>query len=168
MQSNSKTLLGFLSKSKLILLCALGLAFVLVLLHVLRSRLLVLNNSFEWYGGGIAILFTGVGIWLARKLIEPKVQEVIIEKEVFVPVTEEFVPDEKNLQFINLSKREMDVLQLMALGLSNDEIADKLFVSTNTVKTHSSNIFVKLDVKRRIQAVEKAKQLKIIASTHSY
>jgi DNA-binding CsgD family transcriptional regulator len=168
MQSNDKTLFSFLSKSKLIVLCALGLAIVLVLLHVLRSRLLILNNFFEWYGGAIAILFTGLGIWLAKKLIDPKVHEVIIEKEVFVPVPNDFIPDEKNLAFINLSKREIDVLELMALGLSNDEIAAKLFVSTNTIKTHSSNIFVKLDVKRRIQAVEKAKQLKIIASAKSY
>jgi ATP/maltotriose-dependent transcriptional regulator MalT len=63
---------------------------------------------------------------------------------------------------LGLSNREIEVLQLMAAGLSNQEIANQLYVSLNTVKTHSAKLFEKMDVKRRTQAIEKAKRLQII------
>jgi two-component system, NarL family, response regulator LiaR len=109
------------------------------------------------YIGAIAIIFTSLGIWLALKLTKPKT--IIIEKEVFVdkPVAG-FVPGEKTLQQSGISKREWEVLAAMAEGLSNQEIADRLFVSLNTIKTHSSNLFEKMDVKRRTQAIEKGKR----------
>lgn len=114
----------------------------------------------------IALLFTGLGIWLALKLMKPKtqVETVIVEKTVYEKVwtDEELQAIETEKQKLGLSSRELEVLQLMAQGLSNQEIADQLFLSLPTVKTHTSNLFFKLDVKRRTQAIEKARQLKII------
>jgi ATP/maltotriose-dependent transcriptional regulator MalT len=127
---------------------------------------LLINHSYEIYILCIALLFTGLGIWLALKLMKPKtqVETVIVEKTVYEKVwtDEELQAIEKEKQKLGLSSRELEVLQLMAQGLSNQEIADQLFLSLPTVKTHTSNLFFKLDVKRRTQAIEKAKQLKII------
>ena len=86
----------------------------------------------------------------------------IVEKEIFIETGGPFELNQKEIDKLGISKRELDVLNLMATGSSNEEIAAKLFVSLNTVKTHSSNLFLKLDVKRRTQAVEKAKRLSII------
>jgi NarL family two-component system response regulator LiaR len=115
----------------------------------------------DLYVGAIAILFTAVGVWAGLKLVGKK--EVIVVKEVAVPIDREnFVLNENILNQTGLSKREYEVLELMAAGLSNQQIADKLFVSLNTVKTHSSRVFEKLEVSRRTQAVEKAKSLGLI------
>ena len=123
---------------------------------------LILDHALDIYIGAIALIFTGLGIWLALKLAKPKTQTVIVEKEIY-RATDEFVLNEAELEKLGLSRRELEVLQHMADGLSNGEIAEKIFVSLNTVKTHSSKIFEKLDVKRRTQAVEKAKRIGIIA-----
>ncbi len=142
------------------------MAALLVLLRWLQLRLIILEHAFELYAAAIAIIFTALGIWLALRLTKPKVRTVIVEKPVYlekeIPATPPFQLNEKALNQSGISKRELEVLQLIAEGCSNQEIADRLFVSLNTVKTHSSNLFVKLDVKRRIQAIEKAKQLNII------
>lgn len=74
-----------------------------------------------------------------------------------------FILNETELQRLGISKREHEVLELIAKGLSNQEIADKLFVSLNTIKTHTSNLFLKLEVSRRTQAIQKAKELRLIA-----
>lgn len=153
----------FFSGGRSILFYATSLALLLLLLHWLQSRLLVIHTSFELYAGAIAVVFTALGIWLAKKLSAPRIEKVVIRQEVPVPQPGNFTVDQTAIERFNLSKRELEVLDLMAKGLSNSEIAEKLFVSTNTVKTHSSNLFVKLDAKRRTQAVEKAKQLKIIS-----
>lgn len=145
---------------KSILIYAFLMAVLLLLLKWLEWRFLIMRHAFEMYAGIIAIVFTGLGIWLALKLSNPKTETLILEKEIYVTVPQEI--DEKAIANYELSKRELEVLELMAKGLSNQEIAEALFVSLNTIKTHSSNIFAKLDVKRRTQAVEKAKQLKII------
>ena len=71
--------------------------------------------------------------------------------------------DQTRLDERGISRREYEVLELMAKGFSNQEIADRLFVSLNTIKTQSSNLFLKLDVNRRTQAVQKAKELQLIA-----
>jgi ATP/maltotriose-dependent transcriptional regulator MalT len=92
-----------------------------------------------------------------------KVETLIVEKPVYVSATNDFTPNEAEIEKLSISKRELEVLQLMAEGLSNKEIAEKLFVSLNTIKTHSSKLFEKLEVKRRTQAVEKAKKSGIIA-----
>jgi len=141
---------NFLARNKSTLLYGTCLAMLLFLLKWLELRFIIINHSFEIYIGAIAIIFTGLGIWLALKLARPKIETVIVEKEIY------------ELNKLNLSKREMEVLQLMSEGLSNQEIALRLFVSLNTIKTHSSKLFEKLDVARRTQAVDKAKKLNII------
>jgi ATP/maltotriose-dependent transcriptional regulator MalT len=103
-----------------------------------------------------------LGIWLALKLSKPKIETIVVEKEVYVPRTEEFVLNTTLVSQLELSKREMEILNLLAQGYSNQEIAATLFISLSTVKTHNQNLFEKLDVKRRIQAVEKAKRLQLI------
>jgi DNA-binding CsgD family transcriptional regulator len=147
-------------KYKTVLLYGSSLALLLFLLRWLELRFIIFSYSLELFTAGIAILFTGLGIWLTLKLSKPKKETIIIEKEVVV--TPGSVINETEAALFNLSKRELEVLQLMAKGLSNAEIAEQLFVSLNTIKTHSSKIFEKLEVKRRTQAVEKAKQLNII------
>lgn len=154
---------SFFSKNKLVLLYGASLAVIMLLLKWLEWRFLIIDHSFEVYIGAIALIFTVLGIWLARKLTKPKTETIIIEKEVYVvKPAGQFSPDEKILQKFGISKRECEVLELMSEGLSNQEIADKLFVSLNTVKTHSSNLFLKLDVKRRTQAIEKGKRVGLL------
>lgn len=148
-------------KHKQIILYGATLATLLFLLKWLELRFIIINHSFEIYAGAIAFLFTGLGIWLALKLTKPKVETRIVEKEVVLH-QKEFILNQPELEKLGLSKRELEVLELMSKGMSNQEIAGQLFVSLNTIKTHSSKIFEKLDVKRRTQAVEKAKRLSII------
>ena len=138
-----------------------SLAVLLFALRWLELRFLIFSNALEVFTGAIAVIFTALGVWLALKLAKPKT--IVVEKEVQVYVpADTFVRDAKTLTATGLSPRELEVLELMAQGLSNTEIADKLFVSLNTVKTHGSKIFEKLDVKRRTQAVETAKRMRII------
>jgi len=155
-------MLSALVKNKWMILYGSGLALLLFLLRWLELRFIILNHALDIYIGAIALIFTGLGIWLALKLAKPKTQTVIIEKEIY-RTADEFIINEAELERLAISRRELEVLQLMAEGLSNGEIAERLFVSLNTVKTHSSKIFEKLDVKRRTQAVEKAKRLGLIA-----
>ncbi|HEY8968240.1 MAG TPA: LuxR C-terminal-related transcriptional regulator [Puia sp.] len=152
-----------LVKHKSIILYGVALALLTFLLKWLEWRLVIFDYAIEIYIGAIALVFTGLGIWLAMKLTKPRVETVVIEKPVYIekkPVDEEAVARE--LARMDLSRRELEVLELMAQGLSNQEIAEKLFVSLNTIKTHTSRLFEKMDVKRRTQAVEKAKRLNII------
>lgn len=152
----------FLQRHKQNILYGILLAFLLFMLKWLELRLLIISHSFEVYAGIIAVTFTALGIWLALKLARPKIQTTVIEKEVFVNTDAPFTLNENALSRLNMSRRELEVLQLMATGLSNQEIADRLFVSLNTVKTHSARLFEKMEVKRRTQAVEKAKRLSLI------
>jgi DNA-binding CsgD family transcriptional regulator len=140
-----------------------SLAVLLFLMKWLEYRFILIDHAFEIYIGAIAIVFTLLGIWLALKLSSPKVKTIQVEKEVYIYANDNFVLNETALTQLNLSRREMEVLQLMADGLSNQEIAARLFLSLNTVKTHSSRLFEKLEVERRTQAVDKAKKLGIIA-----
>jgi ATP/maltotriose-dependent transcriptional regulator MalT len=100
--------------------------------------------------------------WLALKLTDKKTETIIIEKEVYISNNHKFQINDKALDQTGLSKRELEVLGLISDGLSNEEIAEKLFISLNTIKTHTSNLFEKLEVKRRTQATEKAKRLGLI------
>lgn len=141
---------------KTILLYGLALAVLIFLLKVVEYRFFVRDLSLEFYIGVIAIVFTGIGIWSGLKLTSKKM--------VMVPTpATPFQLNEAELKKSGISKREYEVLELMAQGLSNQEIADKLFVSLNTVKTHTSSLFLKLETKRRTQAVQKAKDLRLIA-----
>ena len=139
---------------KTVLIYSLAMAVLISLLKLLEYRFFIHDFSLEFYLGVIALLFTGVGIWLGLKLTRQKV--------VVVTPQSDFKVNEEVLRQSGLSKREYEVLELMAKGCSNQEIADKLFVSLNTIKTHSSNLFIKLDVKLRTQAIQKAKELALI------
>jgi len=152
----------FLARNRSIIIYGLSLACVLLLLKWLEWRFIIIDYSFEIYAGFIAVIFTALGIWLALKLSKPKTATVYIEKEVRVNDKTEFIVNEAELNRLGLSKRELEVLQLMAQGLSNQQIAEQLFVSLNTIKTHSSNVFEKMEVQRRTQAVDKAKKLGLI------
>jgi DNA-binding NarL/FixJ family response regulator len=151
-----------ISRNKNLILYGLGLALALALLRWLEFRFLVIDHDTDLYIGIIAVLFTALGIWVAQKLSTPKTKTIVIEKEVHVTPPVSFVRNEKEIEKMGISKREIEVLELMAEGLSNQEIAAKIFISLNTVKTHNSKILEKLDVKRRTQAIEKAKRLNII------
>lgn len=154
--------MNFLSKHKTLFLYGASMAIVLFLLKWLELRFVIIDHAMEIYIGAIAVIFTALGIWLALKLAKPKVETRVIEKEVFIRDTSDFVFNQKEVDQLGLSKRELEVLELMSQGLSNEEIGQKLFVSLSTIKTHSSKLFEKLDVKRRTQAVEKGKRLNII------
>lgn len=142
-----------------LLLYGLSLSLLLFVLKWMQWKFMVIENSVDIYVGLIAVFFTLLGIWVARQMTKPKV--TIIEKEVYVQHPEAFVLNEEELSRLGLSPREWDVLQLITRGLSNAEIAEKLFVSLSTVKTHASNVFLKMEVRSRTQAIEKAKRLKI-------
>ena len=146
------------SKHKMAILYGICLAILLFLLKWLELRLLIFDHALEIYIGSIAIIFTLIGIWLALKLTTPKTKTIIVEKEIYIQKNEDFEVDKAKIDVLGLSKRELEVLELMAKGLSNQEIASALFVSLNTIKTHCSNLFEKLEVKRRTQAIEKAKK----------
>lgn len=154
--------LTFFPKHKTTITYSISLALLLFLLKWLELRFIIFDHSFEIYVGAIAVIFTSLGIWLALKLSKPKVETVVIEKEVFIARNENFVLNEAKVAELELSKRELEVLTLMAEGCSNQEIAARLFVSLSTVKTHNQNLFEKLDVKRRTQAIEKGKRLSLI------
>ncbi|MGV3631811.1 MAG: response regulator transcription factor [Bacteroidota bacterium] len=152
----------FRTRHKEFLIYGASMAGVLLLLKVLEANFIVFNYRLDFFIGAIAIVFTVLGIWLALKLVKPKIETRIVEKEVYIDSSAPAEINRNEIARLGISKRELDVLNLMASGLSNEEIAGQLFISLNTVKTHSSNIFIKLDVKRRTQAIEKAKQLNII------
>lgn len=145
-----------------IILYGLILAILVFALKWLQWKFLIVDNAIDIYIGLVALFFTVLGIWVATQLVKPKVQTVIVEKEVFVAQTEEFTINETELKKLNLSSREYEVLQLLARGYSNTDIAESLFLSLSTIKTHVSNLYLKMDVKSRTQAIDKAKRLKII------
>ena len=130
----------------------LAMAILIFLLKYLEYRLLVCDLTIEFYVGIVAVMFTILGVWVGVRLTRKKV----------VLVGSKFILNENELHRLEISKREHEVLELMAQGFSNQEIADKLFLSLNTIKTHSSNLFLKLEVKRRTQAVQKGKELRLI------
>lgn len=134
-----------------------------ILIAVLKwteYRFLVLEHSIEIYGGLTAATFAVLGIWLGLKLTGKQQKSVV--KEVPVPTREPFIPDERKRENLSITRRELEILELIARGMSNREIAEKLFVSENTVKTHSSRVFDKLGAKRRTQAVQLGKEFGLL------
>jgi two-component system, NarL family, response regulator LiaR len=131
------------------------------ILKWLQWKFLIVDNSLDIYIGLIAVFFTALGTWGATHLVKPKIQTVVLEKEVYLPQPGTFTLNETELQKLNLSTREYEVLQLLTKGHSNAAIAEQLFLSLSTIKTHVSNLFVKMEVKSRTQAIEKAKRLNI-------
>jgi DNA-binding NarL/FixJ family response regulator len=138
-----------------ILLYGLCGGLLITVLKLTEYRFLVLEHSVEIYGGLIAAIFAGLGIWLGLTLTRTKAKN---EPESVGP----FTPDEQRIGELGITPRELEILGLIAAGLSNREIADRLFVSENTVKTHSSRLFDKLGARRRTQAVQLGKQAHII------
>lgn len=122
------------------------------LLKLVEYKYFVRELPLEYYIGIIAVLFAILGVWAGQRLTRVKV----------IDTSAPFELDESNLSLLGISKRELEVLELLSAGMSNREIAEKLFVSTSTVKTHVSNILAKLDASRRTQAIRKAKELRII------
>jgi DNA-binding CsgD family transcriptional regulator len=137
---------------KTIILYGAALAALTGILKFIEYRYLVRDLSLEFYLGVVAVLCAGLGVWAGLRLTRRKV----------IIANPDFKLNEAELQRLGISKREYEVLELMAQGLSNQEIADKLFVSLNTVKTHSSNLFMKLDARRRTQAVQRAKEFGLL------
>ncbi|HKO61091.1 MAG TPA: LuxR C-terminal-related transcriptional regulator [Pyrinomonadaceae bacterium] len=144
---------------KHVLIYGLCGGLLIVALKLIEYRFLVVEHSIEIYGGVVAALFAVVGIWLGLKLTRKK--ETVVVREVAVPAPP-FRVNQTRLQELGITRREHEILELIASGLSNREIANKLFVSENTVKTHSSRLFDKLSAKRRTQAVQIGKQLGLI------
>jgi len=152
-------------RSKWLYIICIGIVFGLLfaVLQWSHYRFLVLNHAFEIYALLLGVLFTGVGIWAGQQLVRRKVEivEKVVEKEI---VIEKYAPAPEIsrgeiMKRAGLSEREAEVLGLIAAGLSNQEIADRLFLSLSTVKTHVSNIFIKLEVTRRTQAIRKAQEM---------
>ena len=137
---------------KSIILYGVAMAVLMGILKFIEYRFFVRDLSLELYIGLVAVIFIALGVWIGRHLTK---------KKVAVPDVG-FTPDTDELKRLSITKREYEVLELIALGLSNQEIADKIFVSTSTIKTHSSSLFMKLDARRRTQAVRRAKELRIL------
>ena len=150
-----------LLKSRHVLLYGTLMAVMVFALKWLQWKYLITDYSLDIYVGLIAVFFTLLGLWVATQLARPKIRTVVVEKEVYLTPPEEFSVNETELKKLNLTSREHEVLQLLTQGYSNAEIGEKLFLSVSTIKTHVSNLFVKLDVKNRVRAVEKARRLKI-------
>ncbi len=145
---------------KHVLLYGLIAGVLIVVLQLIEYRWLVIEHSVEIYGGLVAAVFASLGIWLGLKLTRRT--ETIVVREVMVPAPANFVRDDSKVESLGITPRELEILQLIAEGLSNKEIAGRVFVSENTVKTHSSRVFDKLGARRRTQAVQRGKELRLI------
>lgn len=151
---------------KTVLLYGIVGGVLIVALRLIEYRFLVIEHSLEIYGGLVALLFSGLGIWLGLKLTRTRVitREVRVPVEVPlpVPVGTPFQRNEAKVAQLGITRRELEILEAMASGLSNREIAERLFVSENTVKTHANRLFTKLSARRRTQAVQHAKEAGLI------
>jgi NarL family two-component system response regulator LiaR len=145
---------------KHVLLYGLLAGVLIAALKAIEYRWLVVEHSVEIYGGLVAALFATLGIWLGLKLTRRT--ETVVVREVMVPAPANFVRDDRKLESLGITPRELEILELIAKGLSNKEIAERVFVSENTVKTHSSRVFDKLGARRRTQAVQLGKELRLI------
>jgi DNA-binding CsgD family transcriptional regulator len=143
---------------KTIILYGIAMAALIGLLKYFEYSYFVRDLSIEFYIGAIAIMFVALGIWVGMRLTRAK---TVVVTEI-IPGNTEFEHDPARLKTLGISPREYEVLELISQGLSNKEISEKLFVSLSTVKTHSANLFIKLDVSRRTQAVQKARELRLI------
>jgi ATP/maltotriose-dependent transcriptional regulator MalT len=143
----------------IVLYGAIGGALIVVL-KLTEYRYLVIEHSVELYGALIAALFAGLGLWLGLTLTRRPA--TIVTEAAAVPAAGQFERDTARVAELGLTPRELEILELIASGLSNREIADKLFVSENTVKTHSSRVFDKLGARRRTQAVQIGKASRLI------
>lgn len=143
-----------------ILLYGFSISLLILGLKWLQWKFLILENAVDIYIALIAILFTLLGAWVASQLSKRK--PVIIEKEIIIQQSKPFVLNQTELDKLNLTDREYQILKLLVLGNSNADIAKQLFLSLSTVKTHVSNLYSKLNVKSRYQAIAKAKRIEIV------
>ena len=132
----------------------------IALLELIEYRFLVVEHSVEIYGALIAGLFAAFGIWLGLRITDAR--ERVVVQEVAAPAYSTFVRDARQVESLGITPRELEILELIASGLSNREIAEAVFVSENTVKTHSSRLFSKLGARRRTQAVQLGKEAGLI------
>ncbi len=144
---------------RVLLYGAIGGALIALLKYVEYQHFVRVYPT-EVYGGVVAVIFTVVGVYVGLRLTRHK--EVVVVKEVRVRESGPFALDQAKLKELGITPREHEILGLIAEGLSNREIGERLFVSENTVKTHSSRLFDKLAVNRRVQAVQKGKELGLI------
>lgn len=135
---------------------------LIVILKLTEYRFMVVEHSVEIYGALIAALFAGLGIWLGLTLTRKKPDVIIQEVPAQAAAADPFVVNQARVSQLGITARELEILGLIAAGLSNREIAGRLFVSENTVKTHSSRLFDKLGAKRRTQAVQIGKTARLI------
>jgi two-component system, NarL family, response regulator LiaR len=133
---------------------------LIALLQWTEYQFLVVEHSIEIYGGLIAATFAVLGIWLGLKLTAKR--QTIVVREVPVAAEGPFISDERKREDLHITRRELEILELIAQGLSTREIAEKLFVSESTVKTHSSRVFDKLGARRRTQAVQLGKEFGLL------
>ena len=151
---------------KIVLVYGLLGGILIAALKLIEYRFLVVEHSLEVYGGIVAVLFSALGIWLGLRLTRTRehvvVREVPVRVEVRVPSNGPFLLNTTHQQQLGITARELEILELMAAGLSNREIAERLYVSENTVKTHSAHVFGKLHARRRTQAVQLAKEAGLI------
>ncbi len=143
-----------------VVLYGLAGGVLIALLKVLEYKHFVRAYPTEIYGGLVAVIFSAVGIYFGLRL--SRTREVVVVKEVRVPEGGPFALDSEKLKELGITQREHEILGLIAEGLSNREIGERIFVSENTVKTHSSRLFAKLGVNRRVQAVQKGRELGLI------
>ena len=149
----------FIYDSKSIFLYAFSMAILVFVLNWLQWRYLISENSIDIYIGIIAVFFTAFGIWIATQLSNKYASGLI---EEVLSNTEHSQINERELSKFQFTSREYEVLQQISMGRSNSEIAENLFLSLSTVKTHASNLYSKFDVKSRTQAIEKANRLNIV------
>lgn len=145
---------------KTILLYGIIGGLLIAALKLAEYRFLVIEHSLEIYGGIVALIFSALGIWLGLKLT--RTRETVVVKEVAVRVAGPFVFDTARQERLGITDRELEIIQLLAEGLSNREMAGRMFVSENTVKTHAARVFEKLNAKRRTQAVQLAREAGLI------
>ena len=134
---------------------------LITVLKLAEYRFLVVEHSLEIYGGLVAATFAVLGIWLGLQLTGRR-ERVVVKEVPVAAIAEPFVLNQSKQQDLGITRREMEVLELIAQGMSNREIAGKLFVSENTVKTHSSRVFDKLGARRRTQAVQLGKEFGLL------
>jgi two-component system, NarL family, response regulator LiaR len=145
---------------KHVLLYGLLGGLLIALLKLIEYRWLMVEYSVEIYGALVAAVFASLGIWLGLRLTRHR--ETVVVREVQVVAPPGFERDQHKLEALGITPRELEVLELIAAGLSNREIAARLYLSENTIKTHSSRVFDKLGARRRTQAVQLGKGLRLI------
>ena len=128
------------------------MAVLIGLLKFVEYRFFVHDLSIEYYIGIIAVGFTALGIWAGKRITGPKI----------ILAHPDFTIDQSTMERLGISKREYEVLDLIAQGFSNNEIAEKLFISPSTVKSHTSSLYLKLDARRRTEALRRARELRLI------